>query len=239
MLHPTRTRIALFAAVALAGVAPGAFAELQEVPLDVRTFSVLQRDSGPVNYYRTVQEGQERFIRGLYRPGLATTTLFAEAPEELHRGARFMHWRWRALVLPRGGNECQSDRGDSAANVYATWKRGLRWYSLKFVWSTTGPLGATCDSKRSPFVAQDSIVLRSGGPVGLWAEETVDLDALFRQHFENGNPKAEVPELAGVGILSDGDQTHSVSAADFAGFTFFKEVRGGNRVAQTSAGLSR
>jgi hypothetical protein len=47
--------------------------------------------------------------------------------------------RWRALVLPRGGNECADERGDSAASVYVTWKRGLRWYSLKYAWSSVGP----------------------------------------------------------------------------------------------------
>jgi hypothetical protein len=27
-----------------------------------------------------------------------------------------------------------------------------------------------------------------------------------------------VPDLVGIGIMSDGDQTHSVSAADYAAF---------------------
>jgi hypothetical protein len=192
--------------------------------MDVREFRVLQRDSGPRNYYRWVTEGSdEELIRGVYSPQLQTVTLFAPLPEALHRGVRLMRFRWRALVLPRGGNECLDGRGDAAANVYVTWKRGMRWYSLKLVWSTEAAAGATCNVTRNPFVASDSIILRSGQPTGLWYEEEIDPDALFRQHFEGGNPNAEVPELQGIGILTDGDQTRSVSAADFAGFVFYKE----------------
>ena len=102
------------------------------------------------------------------------------------------------------------------------WKRGLRWYSLKFVWSTEAPVGATCDIVRNPFVAQDSIVVRSGGPIGVWQDEEVDPQRLFREHFENGDPNAELPELAGVGIMSDGDQTNSASAGDFGSVVLFK-----------------
>ena len=89
----------------------------------------------------------------------------------------------------------------------------------------TAPVGAVCNVTRNPFVASDSIILRSGSPIGVWLEEEVDPAALFRQHFEGGNPRAEVPELQGIGILTDGDQTHSVSAADYADFVFYKEVR--------------
>ena len=34
-----------------------------------------------------------------------------------------------------------------------------------------------------------------------------------------------MPELQGIGILTDGDQTQSLSVADYAGFVFYKEVR--------------
>ena len=189
-------------------------------PLDVRAFQVLERDSGPENYYRVVDPGGELFIRGVYAPPLRTVTLFAPAPDRFRTGLRRLRWRWRAIELPSGGNECAEGHGDSAAAVYVTWKRGLRWYSLKFVWSTEAPPGATCNSIRNPLVASDSIVLRSGGGGSRWVEEDVDPEALFRQHFGG-----EVPELQGLGILTDGDQTRSGSAADYAGFELGEEPR--------------
>jgi hypothetical protein len=202
---------------------------LRSFPVDVRDFKVLERDSGPRNYYRTMFEQPGPFIRGVYNPSLQTVTLFAEVPDEFRRGARLLRFRWRALVLPHGGNECASGRGDGAANVFLAWKRGLRWYSVKLSWSSEGAAGATCTGTRNPFVAADSVILRSGGPTGVWRQEEIDPDALFREHFEGGSATAEVPELQGIGILTDGDQTHSVSAGDYAGFVLYKEERRASR----------
>jgi hypothetical protein len=186
-------------------------------------FSVLERDSGPVNYCQTINDPVQAFIRCVYRPRLQTVTLFTELPSGLRRGVRLVRWRWRVLVLPREGNECAGGvHADSAANVYLTWKRGLRWYSLKFIWSTEGRVGQVCAGTRNPFVAQDSVVLRSGGPIGVWQDEEVDPERLFRKHFESGDMTAEVPDMAGMGIMSDGDQSTSISAADFAGSVLFK-----------------
>ena len=199
-------------------------AGVRAFPVDIHEFRVLERDSGPRNYYRAMSEVQDEFIRGVYNPSLKTVTLFAPVPDEVRRGARSFRFRWRALVFPRGGNECVKGRGDSAANVYLAWKRGLRWYSVKLVWSSEAPPGATCNGTRNALVAADSVVLESGGPTGVWREEEVDPDALFRAHFEGGRADAEVPELQGIGILTDGDQTHSVSAADYAGFVFYKPL---------------
>ena len=247
VLPPSRPLFSIWTAIALCAVAwPAAWGQAQgptpaagapaaplgtpagppgakEFVLGPDKFSVLARDSGPVNYYRTIGAPPQAFIRGVYKPGLETVTLFAEVPEELRRGVRLVRWRWRALVLPREGDECAGgNRSDSAANVYLTWKRGLRWYSLKFIWSTQAQVGATCAGKRNPFVAQDSVVLRSGGPIGVWRDEEIDPQRLFREHFEGGDPTAELPDLAGIGIMSDGDQTNSASAADYSEFVLFK-----------------
>jgi Protein of unknown function (DUF3047) len=213
------------ATAALGNQPPGARA----FPIDVSRFQVLERDSGPTSYYRLVEDPLGRFIRGVYKPPLDTVTLFADVGDDLRNGVERIGFRWRAWVLPVGANECMPDRGDAAANVYIAWKRGLRWYSLKLAWSSGAAVGATCDGKRNPFVATDTLVLRSGPPTGVWQEEEIDPAALFRAHFEGGNPSAEVPELQGIGILTDGDQTHTVSAADYAGFVLYKRVSTASR----------
>jgi hypothetical protein len=141
-----------------------------------------------------------------------------EIPEGLRQGVRTLSWRWRAQAFPVGGNECGKGKSDSAAVVYVTWRRGLRWYSLKYVWSATAKRGAVCERKRNPFRAQDTIVLESGGAVNEWRSVRLDPDAEFRKHFEDGNASAEVPDLIGVGLMSDGDQTHSISSADYGDF---------------------
>ncbi len=189
-----------------------------ELRLEVGGWKVIERESGPVNYYRVSSDGDRPSIAARYRPPDRTTVLGYPLDESARTRARKVRWSWRAITLPDGGDECADGKGDSAAVIYLTWRRGLRYYTLKYVWSAVSPRGAVCDSKRNPFVAQDTVVLESGGPVGTWRNEEVDLRAEFRKHFEDGDPSAEVPGLLGVGIMTDGDQTQSESAADYADF---------------------
>lgn len=191
---------------------------LAETAIDVHSFRVVESYSGPVSYYRIIEESPA-FIRSAYRPPLETVTLGAEMPGELRQSVKRLRWKWRALALPKNGDECKPGFGDSAAVVYVSWKRGFKWYSLKYTWSAAGAKGSVCDQKRNLFVVQDTVILESGGPLNEWRTEEVDPSAEFRAHFEKGNPNADVPDLVGLGIMSDGDQTNSASSADFTGFT--------------------
>jgi hypothetical protein len=130
--------------------------------------------AGPQSYYWIIEEPGDSFIRAIYKPPLQTVTLFANVGDALRKGVDKIRFRWRAWVMPVAGNECVPGRGDSVANVYIAWKRGLRWYSVKLVWSTDD---------------------------------------------------AEVPGLQGIGIMTDGDQTNSTSAADYAGFVLYTHER--------------
>jgi len=196
-------------------VAPAA---LIETPIDIHGFRVVESYSGPTSYYKIIEEPEQAFIRGVYRPPLETVTLGLEIPEALRQHTKKVRWRWRAQVLPKGGDECRENFGDSAAVLYVSWKRGLKWYSIKYVWSSVGKKGQVCDQKRNLFVVQDTVVLESGGPTGFWKNEEIDPSEEFRKHFENGDPHADVPDFVGLGIMSDGDQTRSISAADYGGF---------------------
>ena len=67
-------------------------------------------------------------------------------------------------------------------------------------------------------VSQDTIVLQSGGPLNKWVTEEIDPTADFRKHFRDGDPDGHVPDLVGIGLMTDGDQTKSESSADYGGF---------------------
>ena len=41
---------------------------------------------------------------------------------------------------------------DTAAVTYITWKRGMRWYVLRYVWAAVGAKGESCDRRRTPAV---------------------------------------------------------------------------------------
>ena len=191
---------------------------LTETRLAVHAFQVVERESGPISYYQIVEDPSEPFIRAMYRPPLETVVVGIQVPDDLRQGARKLRWRWRAMALPKGGDECEDGKGDSAAVVYVTWKSGLRWWSLKYVWSTVGKPGTQCRQIRNFLTRQDAVVLRSGGPTGVWVTEEIDPAAEFRAHFEGGDPNAEVPDLFAIGVMSDGDQTRSTSGADYTRF---------------------
>jgi hypothetical protein len=200
--------------------AAGAAAPLEEkvVRVDPHAFEVVRDDSGPVNYYTVVADPDGDYIRSAYDAKYETTTLAWPVPEKLRKSVSRVRWRWRALTLPNGGNECVSGKNDSAAVVYLTFKRGWNWFGLKYVWSSVGPRGATCDKRRNLLRAQDTIVVESGGPMNEWRTVEVDPMAEFQRHFDKGR-SAEPPDFMGIGLMSDGDQTHSASAADFGGFS--------------------
>jgi hypothetical protein len=213
-----------FAALALFAGAGAAFSGLSGAAeqgarrLPMQSFRVVERESGPTNYYKLFRDADPPFIRAEYHPPYETAVLGVQVAEGDRASARGLSWRWRAVTLPKGGNECQEGKGDSAAVVYISWRRTLRWYALKYVWSAVGPKGAVCDKKSNPFAAQDTVVLESGAPLDVWKTERIDLKAEFRKHFEGGDVNASVPDFMGVGIMSDGDQTHSDSSADYADF---------------------
>lgn len=206
---------ALWPASALAGPADNT----GPVSLDVRGWKVMPRQSGKVDYYRVIDEaGASPFIRAEYKPPYETAVLGYRMSDEDRKAARTLRWSWRAVRLPDGGDECAKGREDSAAVVYVAWKRGLRYYTIKYVWSAVGAKGALCDRKRNPFVAQDTMIVETGGPLGQWRSVSLDLHTEYRNHFEGGDAAASVPEFLGVAIMSDGDQTKSESIADYRDF---------------------
>jgi hypothetical protein len=192
----------------------------QPISLDVRAFRPAEGPkSGPAVYYEVIQEDTAPpMLRGSYRPGLDTVSMGVEIPEGLKQRARKLRWRWRPRAFPSRGDECQPGRGDSAASVSVAFKRGLKWYVLKYVWSTTGPMGAVCDRKRTIFLARDTIVLESGGKPGTWLTEMIDVRKSFIDHFADGDANASVPDFVGVAVMTDGDQTQSESSADWSSF---------------------
>jgi hypothetical protein len=203
----------------LLATAPRGAAATPGIVVDARAFRLVESESGPTNYYSVMSEGGSLFLRSSYATPMKTAVMGWQVPEADRSRARRLSWSWRARVLPNGGDECKQGKGDSAAVVYVTWKRTLRYYTLKYVWSAVGTKGSVCDKKRNPFVAQDTVVLESGAPLHTWKKVDLDLRAEFRRHFGDGDENESVPNFVGIGLMSDGDQTKSESSADFGTFT--------------------
>jgi hypothetical protein len=199
-----------------------ALAGNEQLRLEPREFRIVPSESGPTNYFRRHESPSGDFIRASYEPGTKTAVLGCAIPDDFRQGVTSLSWRWRAQALPSGANECVKEKSDSAAVVYVTWRRGLRWYALKYVWSSSLRKGTVCEKKRNPFRAQDTIVLESGGPLNKWRTVQLNPQAEFRRHFEDGDVSAAVPDLIGIGLMSDGDETVSKSSADWGNFVLKK-----------------
>ena len=125
----------------------------------------------------------------------------------------YLHWSWRAHVLPEEGNENIKKKDDSGASVYVFFPGPLMLKKIvKYVWSTTLAPGTRTVS---PFYFNlKVVVLRSGSDsLGKWVHETVNVFDDYTKFF--GSP----PDKAmGIALLSDGDNTNSSAEADYDDF---------------------
>src|SRR5258708_21346089 len=76
------------------------------MPLGVGQWRVIERESGPDNYYTLGADAAMPFIRAHYRPPQSTTVLGFRIDGDARSKARTVRWKWRAMTLPRDGNEC-------------------------------------------------------------------------------------------------------------------------------------
>ena len=120
--------------------------------------------------------------------------------------------------FPVNADEKVEGRMDNAASVYLTFANGLRRYVIKYVWSTAYPAGTYWLASSGLFEKME-IVVREGPPAetNTWRDESVEVGEEFRRYF-GGDHDDDVPPIAGVGVLSDGDGTRCEVEADYAGF---------------------
>lgn len=129
-----------------------------------------------------------------------------EAPFE---DSPVLSWRWRASELPRGGDERNSKTLDSAASVYAVFGSRLFPRILKYVWSTSVPVGSSFKHPNSGRMVL--IVVNTGaGSLGRWQQVTRDLAADYRTAFGSARPN-----LIAIGVKTDSDSTNTSAQADY------------------------
>ncbi len=186
--------------------------------LDMSKWELIKRESGDINYYTFINDPTLPYLRARYQAGMDSAMVGYAIESTDKKQLKAVEWKWRAQVLPKGGDECVHDMADSAAGVHLMWKSGLRWYGLKYVWSAVGPKNAICDQRHGLFLVRDTVIRESGGPLNTWRTEKVELRETFLKHFRGGDPKGDVPDFVGIGLSTDGDQTQSESVADYTDF---------------------
>jgi hypothetical protein len=124
-----------------------------------------------------------------------------------------LQWRWRAKQLPAGGDERAAKTNDSAAGVYVVFDSTVMPRAIKYVWSSTLPVGTRVTS---PVYWRSRTVVLQSGPAqpNEWKLETVNFYRDYKNLFGT-----EPGGVQGIAILTDSDTTKSVAEADYDDFT--------------------
>ncbi len=122
-----------------------------------------------------------------------------------------LKWRWKVVSLPVGGDERYKSKGDSAAGVYVIFPGGFLSVlpkCLKYVWSASDlPRGFMTES---PYSKKTKVIILENrkSPLGVWIDEKVNIYTDYIKYF------GKKPKIAkGIGIMSDSDNTKSLSVA--------------------------
>jgi hypothetical protein len=163
--------------------------------------------------YHVVVESNERWIQARDDQDLSIP-IFKEFPWSLN-DYPWLHWRWRAHELPVGAHEDDRSTNDSACGVYVVFGK---WSGvvLKYVWSSTLPVGHVWEKDPGKFY----VIVRASGKGGLnqWHSEKVNVIEDYKKYF--GKDASRNP--SGIGIMTDGNATHSAASCDYSGFAISK-----------------
>jgi hypothetical protein len=131
----------------------------------------------------------------------------------------FLSWKWKAVKLPPGGNETEKRKNDSVAGIYISFKSGLFFKALKYVWSTTLPKGT---STQSPYSSSVKIIVLESGQdsSGNWVLEQVNVKEDAKKYFGEG-----LTDINGLGIMTDSDNTESTAEAYYADIRLTQKER--------------
>ena len=188
-------------------VAPGAFPSGWETPDRGELQSVKQSGAFVVE-----QDGAQRVLHARYR---RKSVMLGHGVDgwDLSRYP-IVQWRWKAVKLPAGGNEIDSDTDDSAASVQAVWLIGFPFMvrQLKYTWSSTLAVGTRASNR----LGHDQLVVLESGPqyLGQWRSASVNVLEHYREFF--GETDAAAP--TGISLQTDADATASMAEAYYADF---------------------
>lgn len=164
--------------------------------------------------YRVTEEDGNRFLRAhAEKQGIMIVLTHAFQLKTFP----FLRWRWRAMQLPPGGDERAKRTNDSAAGVYILYGSRMMPRAVKYVWSTTLPVGTRATNPN--YWRAKTVVLRTGPTeLGLWQQETVNLYQDYKELFES-----EPGAVLGIALITSSDSTGSAAAADYDDFVLFPQ----------------
>ena len=117
----------------------------------------------------------------------------------------WLSWDWRVDRLVEGEALERKDGSDAAARLYVYFESpGLPWQrrNLDYVWSASLPEGTVLSSAYS---SSSKIIVVDGGPASLGRWRSVERN--LEDDYERCFGKGRLPDVVGIGIMSDTDNT--------------------------------
>jgi len=177
------------------------------------------------DFYKIGKEGNNYFLKARVKEGGA---IIAKEFDYNLKEFPILSWKWRALKLPKGGDERYKNSGDSVAGIYIIFPSLIKPEKLrnnwgfkipisdhlkpkcvKYVWSSSLPKGTVTDS---PYSSKTKIIVLENGDSSLnqWITEEVNVYEDYKRVFHK-----EPDGVRAVGILTDADDTSSEAMADY------------------------
>ena len=131
-----------------------------------------------------------------------------------------LQWRWKVVLLPRGGDARRKETDDEAAQLYVTFPRfpsAVRSRIIGYIWDSAAPAGAVFSSQKVGTVT--FVVVRSGdADSGKWHTETRNVLEDYKRIY-----REEPGESVGaVSISINSQNTHSRAESYFGEILFRK-----------------
>jgi hypothetical protein len=133
----------------------------------------------------------------------------------------YLFWRWRATVLPKGGDIRKRETDDQAGQIYVIFPKFpamVNSRSVGYIWDTQAPVGLSGIS--TAYSKMRYIVLQSG-PTKLnqWVAETRNVYEDYKNLF-----KEEPPLVGTVLIYINSQHTKSSASCDYTDI-YFSSIR--------------
>ena len=123
-----------------------------------------------------------------------------------------LHWRWKIDHTPPGASDRVVHDYDHAARVIIAFDTFIGPpRSIDYLWANSEPTGTAMPH---PLIGHaQMLALESGnGRAGKWISEERNVTADWRRLF----PGRKMPQIVGIGVLTDTDSTHTSVLAHYA-----------------------
>lgn len=189
--------------------------------IDANSFVKVNELSGEGFYYSIRSDsGKNKMIHAEYLPSEKTVKLGYKFPDTFHH-IKKVSWDWRIIRPPVGSDESTRGKNDSGAAVYLVFSHKLQRFIIKYAFSNELPVGTiVCKDPFYPINRMYLVVASSlrNNPAGKWIHVEVNVESDFKKFYDSSN----CPDLRGIGIMTDGDETKSHVVADYRNFELFK-----------------